>query len=237
MLFRQLYDRDTCTYSYLLADTDTREAVLIDPVLEQVDRDSLLLKELGLHLLYVIETHVHADHITGGGRLRERTGAQFAVCATGEVEGADLPLCDGDQIKFGRHSLEVRYTPGHTNSCASFYLVEAGMVFTGDALFIRGCGRTDFQGGDASTLFHSVHQRILSLPPSTQIYPGHDYKGRTVTTVHEELAFNPRLGGGKTVEEFAAIMNNLNLAEPKKIQIAVPANQRCGVPDRAESQG
>ena len=237
MLFRQLYDRDTCTYTYLLADQETREAVLIDPVLEQVERDSLLLEELGLQLLYVIETHVHADHITGGGRLRERTGAKFAVCAAGEVEGADLPLCDGDRIEFGSHSLEVRCTPGHTNSCASYYLAEAGMIFTGDALFIRGCGRTDFQGGDASTLFRSVHKRILSLPPSTQIYPGHDYKGRTVTTVKEELAFNPRLGGGKTVEEFTAIMDGLNLADPKKIAVAVPANQRCGLPDSPESQG
>jgi len=229
MLFRQLYDRETCTYTYLLADDDSREAVLIDPVLEQVERDSVLLDQLELDLVAVIETHVHADHVTGGGLLRQRTGAKFAVCAKGNVDGADLQLCDGDRIPFGRHSLEVRCTPGHTDSCASYYLEEAGMVFTGDALFIRGCGRTDFQAGDPSTLYNSVHERIFTLPDETLIYPGHDYNGRTVTTVREERAFNPRLGGGRTVEEFASIMDGLNLAHPKRIDVAVPANQRCGL--------
>lgn len=229
MLFRQLFDRETCTYTYLLADEQTREAVLIDPVLEQFARDRQLIDELGLKLSVVIETHVHADHVTGGGLLREATGARFAICARGGVDEADLQLCDGDTISFGRHELEVRCTPGHTESCSSYYLAEEGMIFTGDTLFIRGCGRTDFQGGDPTDLYRSVHERILSLPGDTRIYPGHDYKGRTVTTVAEEQQFNPRLGGGRSSEEFAEIMNNLNLDYPKRIDVAVPANLRCGL--------
>jgi glyoxylase-like metal-dependent hydrolase (beta-lactamase superfamily II) len=237
MLFRQLYDRDTCTLSYLLADESAREAVLIDSVIEQVGRDTRLIGELGLTLVATIETHVHADHITGGGHLRQRTGARFAICATGGVAGADLQLCDGDRIAFGQHSLEVRCTPGHTSSCASYYLADSGMIFTGDTLFIRGCGRTDFQEGDARTLYASVHERIFSLPSETLVYPGHDYNGQTVSTVGEELAFNPRLGGGKTADEFVAIMAGLDLAQPAKIDIAVPANQQCGFPTVPEFQG
>jgi len=237
MIFRQLYDRETCTYTYLLADKQSREAVLIDPVLEQVERDTTLLKEFGLTLVASVETHVHADHITGGGQLRELTGAKFAVSALGEVEGAEIQLRDGDTIAFGRHQLEVRSTPGHTAACTSFYLPEAGMIFTGDALFIRSCGRTDFQEGDSHTLYRSVHEQIFSLPDDTFIYPGHDYKGRTVSTVGEEKAFNHRLGGGRSVEDFATIMTELNLAHPKKIAVAVPANQRCGLPALTENQG
>ena len=237
MIFRQLIDRETCTYTYLLADEETREAVLIDPVFEQVDRDATVLEELGLTLVAAIETHVHADHVTGGGLLRQRTGARFAICARGEVAGADIQLCDGDTLDFGGHSLEVRCTPGHTESCASYYLAEAGMVFTGDALFIRGCGRTDFQGGDAVRLYASVHERLFSLPDDTTIYPGHDYKGLTSTTVGEERRFNPRLGGGKSVEEFVAIMDGLDLAYPKKIDVAVPANKCCGLLNSAEGEG
>lgn len=230
MLFRQLFDRETCTYSYLLADEDSREAVLIDPVFEQVERDMKLLEELNLKLVAVIETHVHADHITGGGELRARTGAEFCVSVRGGVEGADVSLEDGDLIRFGQHALEARSTPGHTNTCISYYVPTARMIFTGDTLLVRGCGRTDFQEGDSAALYGSVHGQILSLPGDTLIYPGHDYKGRTVTTVAEELAHNPRLGGGKTVEEFTAIMEGLNLADPKKIDVAVPANLRCGLP-------
>ena len=228
MIFRQLYDRETCTYTYLLGCRNRSEAVLIDPVLEHVDRDASLLEELGLTLVATLETHVHADHITGGGGLRERTGAKYGVSAAGNVVGAELQLVDGAMVSFGDHKLEVRATPGHTSTCLSYYVSEVGMIFTGDALFIRGCGRTDFQEGNARTLYRSVHEQILSLPEGTLIYPGHDYKGRTVSTVAEEREFNPRLGGGRSEDDFTVIMDGLNLDLPKKIAVAVPANQRCG---------
>ena len=230
MLFRQLFDRETCTYTYLLADEDSREAVLIDPVLEHVERDMHFLEELSLKLVAVVETHVHADHITGGGELRALTGAKFCVSLRGGVEGADVSLDDGDLIGFGSYALEARATPGHTNTCISYYLPAARMVFTGDTLLVRGCGRTDFQEGDPVALYRSVHERVFSLPGDTLIYPGHDYNGRTVTTVAEELAHNPRLGGGRSVEEFTTIMEGLNLSDPQKIDVAVPANLRCGLP-------
>ena len=230
MLFRQLFDRETCSYTYLLADEDSREAVLIDPVLEQVERDMHFLEELSLKLVAVVETHLHADHITGGGELRARTGAKFCVSLRGGVEGADVCLDDGDLIGFGPFALEARATPGHTNTCISYYVPAARMIFTGDTLLVRGCGRTDFQEGDPAALYRSVHERIFSLPGDTLIYPGHDYNGRTVTTVAEELAYNPRLGGGKSVEEFTTIMEGLDLSDPQKIDVAVPANLRCGLP-------
>ena len=229
MLFRQLFDRETCTYTYLLADEASREAVLIDPVRELVDRDAALLDELGLELKYTLETHVHADHITGSGLLREKRGSKSVLSHKGGAPCVDMTVSDGDRIEFGGHSIEVRETPGHTEACVSYYVPEGGMVFTGDTLFIRGCGRTDFQEGDARTLYSSVHDKIFSLPDSTRVFPGHDYKGRTESTVAEEKSFNPRLGGGKSVDEFVGIMDNLNLALPKKIDVAVPANQRCGL--------
>lgn len=228
MIFRQLYDRETCTYTYLLGCVRRREAVLIDPVLEHVDRDASLIEDLGLTLVATLETHVHADHITGGGLLRERTGAKYGVSAAGEVVGAELQLVDGDVVPFGDQKLEVRATPGHTSSCVSYYLAALGMIFTGDALLIRGCGRTDFQAGDARALYRSVQGQILSLPEGTLIYPGHDYNGRMMSTVAEERAFNPRLGVGRSEDDFTALMNGLTLAHPKKIAVAVPANQRCG---------
>jgi glyoxylase-like metal-dependent hydrolase (beta-lactamase superfamily II)/rhodanese-related sulfurtransferase len=229
VLFRQLFDPETSTYSYLLADEESRAAVLIDPVREQVDRDVQLIEELGLTLLYALETHVHADHVTGGGRLRERLGCKLALSERGGVLTADLRLRDGNRIEFGRHSLEVRETPGHTDGCISFVCEEEGMGFTGDALLIRGCGRTDFQQGDARKLYRSVRRRILSLPDETRLYPGHDYKGRTMTTVAEEKRFNPRLGDARNVDEFVEIMDRLDLAYPKRIDEAVPANMASGV--------
>lgn len=233
MLFRQLYDAETSTYSYLLADEDTREAVLIDSVAEQVERDIRLVEELHLTLVHTLETHVHADHITGASEIRQRLGTRSVVAAEGGASCGDVPVRDGDRVSFGRHALVVRTTPGHTDGCLSYVLDDADgaspMVFTGDALLIRGCGRTDFQQGDPHTLFRSVHDKLLSLPPHTLIYPGHDYQGRTVTTVAEELEHNPRLGAGKTEAEFVAIMNGLQLAQPKKIDVAVPANLNCGV--------
>lgn len=229
MLFRQLFDPETSTYTYLLADLDSREAVLIDPVKEQVERDVKLLEDLGLHLRYALDTHVHADHVTGAGLLRQKLGAQTVVSAHGGAPCADLQVNDGDTIRFGRYALEVRATPGHTDGCLTYVTHDQRMAFTGDALLIRGSGRTDFQQGDARTLYRSVHDKIFTLPDETHLYPGHDYQGRTVTTVAEEKAFNPRLGQGKSEEEFVAIMDGLNLPHPKRIDVAVPANLKCGV--------
>lgn len=229
MLFRQLFDPESSTYTYLLADEAAREAVIIDPVRDQVERDALLVEELGLRLVYVLDTHVHADHVTAAGVLRRRFGAKTVASVHGGPGCADVLVEDGAVIRFGARSIEVRSTPGHTDGCVTYVLDDRSMAFTGDALLIRGCGRTDFQQGDPSKLFASVHQKILSLPASTLLYPGHDYKGRTVTTVDEELRLNPRLGGGKSEAEFVAIMQGLRLANPKKIDEALPANLRCGL--------
>jgi sulfur dioxygenase len=228
MLFRQLFDRETCTYTYLLADPATRQAVLIDPVLELVERDVQLLRELDLELVHTLETHVHADHVTGGAALRDRLGSTVVVGQASGTACADVPAAHGDVVQVGSLKIEVRATPGHTASCVTYVVHDAGMAFTGDAIMVRGCGRTDFQSGSAETLYDSVHGQILSLPPETKLYPGHDYKGRTVTTVAEEHRFNPRLGGGRSQEEFVAIMDNLDLAHPKRIDEAVPANLCCG---------
>jgi len=229
MLFRQLFDAETGTYTYLLADEETREAVVIDPVREQVAREVELLAELGCRLLFALETHVHADHVTGGGVLRERLGCQLVVGARTGVLTADRQVETGDLIEFGRHTLEVRETPGHTDGCVTYVCREEGMAFTGDALLIRGCGRTDFQQGDPRKLYASVHEQILSLPPTTRLYPGHDYRGRTVTTVAEEQRFNLRLGKGRSLEDFVRLMQQLKLAYPQRIDEAVPANMASGV--------
>ena len=227
MVFRQLFDRQTCTYTYLLADAETGEAVLIDPVLELVDRDLQVLRELDLRLVASIETHVHADHVTGAWMLKQATGCDIVYPRRGGVQ-ADRLVDAGDTISFGRFALEVRPTPGHTDGCTTY--VTDGMAFTGDALMVRGCGRTDFQGGSPETLFASVWEQILSLPDDTLLYPGHDYKGRTVTTVAEEKRHNPRLGGGRSVQEFKAIMDGLGLAHPARIHVALPGNRRLGRP-------
>jgi sulfur dioxygenase len=229
MLFRQLYDLESSTYTYLLADADTRDAVLIDPVLENVERDVGLLRELGLRLRYALDTHVHADHVTALGTLREQTGCRTVLSERAGVGVADVYVKDGDRLQFGRHELEARETPGHTSGCVTYVLGDRSMAFTGDALLIRGSGRTDFQQGDAEALYHSVHEKIFSLPDSTLLYPGHDYKGRTVTSVGEEKQHNPRLGGGKTAPQFIELMSKLQLAYPKKIDVALPANLQLGL--------
>jgi glyoxylase-like metal-dependent hydrolase (beta-lactamase superfamily II) len=227
MIFHQLFEPETSTFTYLLADPDTREALLIDPVLEEVDRYVALLAELGLTLRYTLETHVHADHVTAGGALRERLGSRSVVHADGGAACADVPVRDGDAVVVGGLTLQVRETPGHTSGCVSY--VMGDRVFTGDALLIGGCGRTDFQGGDAARLYDSLHRQIFSLPPEIVVYPGHDYKGRTASTVGEELANNARLGGGRSKADFVELMANLKLAYPKQIDRAVPANLACGV--------
>ncbi|MGB1016170.1 MAG: MBL fold metallo-hydrolase [Nannocystaceae bacterium] len=231
MIFRQLIDRETSTYTYLLGDPESGEAVIIDPVRDQIERDVELLQELGLELRYVLDTHVHADHITASGLLRARLNAKTVVSKAGGAPCADVLVEDGNQIAVGSLSVEVRATPGHTNGCIT-YVVRDGdrtLAFTGDALLIRGCGRCDFQQGDARALYNSVHTKIFSLPPDTLIYPGHDYRGRTVTTVAEERAHNRRLGGGKSEAEFLDIMGNLQLQYPAKIDQALPANLHCGM--------
>ena len=231
MILRQLFDIQTGTYTYLLADTEAAEAVLIDPVYEQVQRDGALLSELGLKLIYTLETHVHADHVTGGWSLRKRTGSKIALSEECGAEGADRLLAHGDKIEFGCRYLSVRATPGHTNGCATFVLDTEQMAFTGDCLLIRGCGRTDFQGGDARQMYKSIHTQIFTLPEDCLIYPGHDYKGLTTTSVAEEKAFNPRLGGQLSQSDFVGYMDNLGLDHPKKMDIAVPSNIKCGRPD------
>lgn len=231
MLFRQLFDPETSTFTYLLADEQTREAVLIDPVREHYARDTQLLDELGLHLVHTLETHVHADHVTSSGQFRRDRGARSVVSAKGGAACADVLVAHGDVVSFGRYRLEVRATPGHTDGCVTYVDPHGQRAFTGDALLIRGCGRTDFQQGDAATLYHSIHEQVFTLPDDWSLYPGHDYKGRTATTVGEEKRFNPRLGGGRTQAEFVAIMAALDLPEPRKIAEAVPANLECGLPD------
>ncbi len=229
MLFRQLFDQETSTYTYLLADEKTREAVLIDPVLEQVARDEAILDELGLTLKYTLETHVHADHVTGGGVLRVRRDSKYVVSRAGGTKNADVEVDDGDEITFGAHRLIVRATPGHTDGCVTYLTDDLKHAFTGDTLLIRGCGRTDFQQGCANTLFESVRSKIFTLADDAQLHPGHDYKGRTVTTVAEEKQHNPRLRMDNDQDEFVDIMNNLNLAHPKRIDVAVPRNLLCGM--------
>ena len=229
MIFRQLFDPETSTYTYVLADAGTREAVLIDPVREHLERDMTLLRELELRLLYTLETHVHADHVTASGLLRERLGSKVAVGAHAGVENADVALADGTGVRFGEHWLEARETPGHTSGCVTWVCAQVGRAFTGDALLIRGCGRTDFQEGDARRLFRSVRDRIFTLPDDTRLHPAHDYQGRTVTTVAEEKRFNPRLGNARTEEEFVEIMGALKLSYPKRMDEAVPANLRSGI--------
>ena len=229
-IFRQLFDATSSTYTYLLADEG--QALLIDPVFEQAARDQALLRELGLRLRATLETHVHADHVTGAWLHRQRSGSQILLAQAAGAQGADRLLRHGDTVAFGRRRLHCRATPGHTAGCMSYVLDDESMAFTGDALLIRGCGRTDFQQGSAATLFASVHQQLLSLPAHCLLYPGHDYRGLTASSVAEERSYNPRLGGDASVDDFAGYMNHLGLPHPKLIDIAVPANLRCGQPQQ-----
>jgi len=230
MLFRQLFDPETSTYTYLLADEATRDAIVVDPVLDQIERDTGLVRELDLELRYALDTHVHADHVTALGSLRERLGTRTVMSERAGVGCADLLVKHGDVIRFGGCGVEVLETPGHTSGCVSYATLDRAMVFTGDALLIRGCGRTDFQGGDPDELYRSIHGRLFTLPGTTLVYPAHDYKGRTASSIDEERRHNPRLGGGKPAGEFAAIMRQLSLAYPKSMTVALPRNLHCGVP-------
>jgi sulfur dioxygenase len=231
LIFRQLFDPSSSTYTYLIADRKSARAVIIDPVFEQVRRDAALIEELGLILLYSLETHIHADHVTGAWLLKQQTGCGIAVSADSGAEGADRYLRADDVVAFGARNLQVRKTPGHTNGCVTYVLDDRSMAFTGDCLMVRGSGRTDFQEGDAHAMYRSVHQQIFTLPDDCLLYPAHDYRGLTVTSVREERRFNPRLGGETGEADFAGYMKNLRLAHPKKLDVAVPANLKCGKPE------
>ncbi len=229
LVFRQLFDPISSTYTYLLADGG--EALLIDTVFEQARRDLALLDELGLRLVATLETHVHADHVTAAWLMRQRCGSAIVVPAAGGAQGADHQVAEGDTVAFGGRHLRARATPGHTDGCTTWVLDDQSLAFTGDALLIRGCGRTDFQQGSAERLYRSVHERIFTLPDNCLVYPGHDYRGLTATSVAEERRFNPRLGGDASLEDFRGYMQHLGLAHPRLIDVAVPANLRCGQPD------
>jgi sulfur dioxygenase len=233
LIFRQLFDADSSTYTYLLADPASREAVLIDPVFEQHLRDRALLDELDLRLMATLDTHCHADHVTGAWLMQQATGSKIGISRRyGDmVRGADLMLDHGDTITFGHRSLQVRATPGHTDGCVTYVLDDQSMAFTGDCLLIRGAGRCDFQQGNAHTLYASITGQIFTLPDDCLILPGHDYSGRTASTVAEEKQFNPRIGGEADEGDFVGYMENLGLPHPKKIDIAIPANCRCGRPE------
>ena len=230
LIFRQLFDPTSSTYTYLLGERMSRQALLIDPVFEQAPRDAALIAELDLMLAWTLETHVHADHVTGAWLLRERLGSKIAVADGSGAAGADELLKHGDRIEFGKRHLAVRATPGHTGGCLSFVLDDQSRAFTGDCLLIRGCGRTDFQQGSSHAMYASVHQQLFTLPGACLLYPAHDYGGLTVTSVDEERRFNPRLGGEVSEDDFAGYMRHLGLPHPKQIDIAVPANLRCGEP-------
>ena len=224
MMIRQLFDQETSTYTYLIADPAAGAAALIDPVREHVERDLQLVHELDLTLTHVLETHVHADHVTAAGLLRERTGARTHASAAG-APCVDVQLRHGDVVRVGDVAITALATPGHTDDSLSFLV--PGAVFTGDALLIRGCGRADFQNGDPGQLHDSITRVLFALPPETVVYPGHDYKGRTSSTIGEEQRWNPRLAG-KSRDEFIALMNQLGLPPPRHLAVAVPANRACG---------
>lgn len=239
MIFRQLFEPDSSTYTYLLVCGQTGQCVLIDPVLDTVERDLHVLQELGLTLTYTLETHIHADHLTGARKLREFTGSQIAVPAMDKLACADIGVEEGKPFRVGTLELYPLFTPGHTGTHHA-YLLDNGMqkvLFCGDALLIEACGRTDFQSGDAAALYRSITEKFFTLPDETLVYPAHDYEGRQITTIRQEKNRNPRIGQGKSQDEFVAIMNGLDLPYPRKIDFAVPGNQACGAcPDNIPEQ-
>lgn len=228
MMIRQHLDPVSSTYSYLLVDPVSRDAVLIDPVLGQHTRDAALIRELGVRLLFTLETHCHADHVTGAWRMKQAFGSRIGLAAVYGADNVDLALEHGMVVRFGEAALEVRATPGHTAGCLSYVTLDHSAVFTGDALLVRGAGRTDFQQGNAAQLFESVRTQLFTLPGGCVVYPAHDYEGRTTSTIGEERLFNPRLGGDARPEDFVGYMDNLGLPPPKLMAEAVPANMRCG---------
>lgn len=228
MIFQQFFEMESSTYTYLIACEQSREAVLIDPVVSEIEDYAAVLKSHDLVLVYSLDTHVHADHVTAANSLRGKFGCKTVIHRHSDVECADIYITDRSAIRIGQIVIEARYTPGHTRACTSY--VTEGMVFTGDALLIDGCGRTDFQEGDAAMLYDSIYQQIFTLPDETIIYPGHDYHGRLSSSVLQERLHNARLGQDRSKAEFIDIMANLNLPYPKKIDVALPANKACGQP-------
>lgn len=233
MIFRQLFERESSTFTYLVASDKGREALLVDPVKEEVPKYLQLLRELDLKLVFAIDTHVHADHVTALGALRDQTGCTTIMGEKSRADCVSRKVTDGETIRLGDLALDVMYTPGHTDDSYSFRM--ADRVFTGDTLTIRGTGRTDFQNGDPEAQYHSLFDKLLRLPGETLVYPGHDYKGWTVSTIAEERAHNPRLQV-KSKEEYVAIMRALKLPHPKLMDVAVPANLACGVPGPSGSR-
>jgi sulfur dioxygenase len=232
IIFRQLFDAASSTYTYVVGDPQSLQAVIIDTVFEQHFRDRALVEELGLKLIAVLDTHCHADHVTGAWLMQQATGCQIGISQRygAALQGADLRFDHGGRVAFGERYLEVRATPGHTDGCVTYVTDDHRMAFTGDCLLIRGAGRCDFQEGNACTLYRSITEQIFSLPDDSLIFPGHDYSGRTMSSVGEERAHNPRIGGHADERDFVGFMENLNLPHPKQIAIAVPANLRCGKP-------
>jgi sulfur dioxygenase len=226
MIFRQLFEPVSSTYTYLLGCPETRQAVLIDPVIPTWQRDLQVVNELGLKLVMTIDTHIHADHITSATRLRRETGSRIALPALDALPCTDVGIEEGVPVQIGGLRLDPMHTPGHTDN--HFAIVAGDRVFTGDALLIDGCGRTDFQSGDARVLYHSVRDKLFNLPAETLVYPAHDYQGRRVSSIAQEKQRNPRLGGDRTLEDFVQLMQNLNLPYPTFIQYAVPGNRECG---------
>jgi glyoxylase-like metal-dependent hydrolase (beta-lactamase superfamily II) len=229
-----MFDKESSTYTYLIADEKSQEAVLIDPVATYIEQYIVMLDEQKLTLKYALETHVHADHITAGGLLREQLSVKTGVSELCGATTADIQLNDGDVITIGNQKISVIATPGHTAGSVSFLYNDR--VFTGDTLLINGCGRTDFQGGSAEMLFDSISKKLFTLPEDTLVYPGHDYNGRRVSSIAQEKSINPRLAS-KTKEEFIVMMNGLDLPMPRLIDIAVPANRKCGLPEPEVLQG
>ncbi len=235
MIFRQLFEPLSSTYTYLLGCEQTGQAVLIDPVVNSIERDLAELQQLGLTLAVTVDTHIHADHITAALHLKQRVGSRVAMPAIECLPCSDVGLVEGTPLRVGGIELQPLHTPGHTDG--HFAFVAAQRVFTGDALLIDGCGRTDFQNGSARDLYRSVHDKLFSLPDDQLVYPGHDYQQRRVSSIGQEKARNPRLGQQRTLQEFEQIMAGLNLPYPKFIDHAVPGNRRCGVcPDDLPEQ-
>lgn len=231
MIFKQLQDPDSSTYTYLISCTETGETALIDSVLDSVDRDLQILSDLQLSLTYTLDTHIHADHLSGAHRLKQTCGSRIVYPAADELPCADIGVQEGEIFKVGNIAIHPLFTPGHTDHHHA-YLIDNGthhLLFSGDALLIDACGRTDFQSGDASTLYHSIHNKFFSLPDETLIYPCHDYEGRHVSSIAQEKRRNPRLGQERSEAEFVNIMTSLDLPYPRKIDFAVPGNQQCGI--------
>ncbi|MBL4821273.1 MAG: MBL fold metallo-hydrolase [Gammaproteobacteria bacterium] len=234
IIFKQLFDQTSGTFSYLIANAETADALFIDTVYEQHERDLSLVRELGLNLLACLETHCHADHVTGAWLLKHATGCKIMASIHSGIESLDRALTQDDRIEFGAHSVSVIETPGHTDGCISFLLDDESMVFSGDSLLIRGCGRTDFQQGSAQKLFHSIKDKLFALPDECIVYPAHDYSGRNASSIGEEKKLNPRIGGQANENDFLGYMENLRLPHPKKLDIAVPANIKAGRPQDDE---